>query len=643
MRAELTRYDPRSLARAEHPGQSELVVVAGLLLVSALVQSWVVHSQRIPASSDQAVSALMAKHILERGEHPVFYWGSTYAGTVEPHYLAGVFALLGPTYTAYRIGLGILVLLTVLGVYLVTRAAFGRPAAICAAAYLAVPPFFFLYKGLTSDGHYDAFNLVVVATLLVAIRIDRALETGRPTPALLALLGAVIGIGWWINPITPPISAAAVAWVFLRRSPRPPLRSLLWLAGGVLMGSAPWWFWNLRNQWASLAASELGRAEPTGALKNLADIARHSFPLLAGGAPFRGGGELWPISEVLVCGVLLVLVAPAIWSAMRGRSRLAGLFLLAFGALVLSVIWSRRYVPTEPRFLFPYYILIPPLIGAGALTLSRRPPGRIAAVTCAAVLLAVHVCGLASEHRHLRNTATEVTAPLDTVLAALRQQRVRHVYTDYWTAYRVSFESREEIIATPIPGEEMVRYPPYQDDATRDPTTAIAVARPRASCLRSYLRESGSPYRTVTVDPYTVFLDLPGNVLDFVVQKNALPLPNDAYRVRWTLASQPTEIARGSKAVATVTVQNASACSWPPAVHVGYHWRPIDTGLPPLYDGGRELPGPIAAGATVTVPVDLVPPPSTGRYLLEYDMVFENVDWFSTRGGSTATVPVTIR
>ncbi|HEX9302836.1 MAG TPA: glycosyltransferase family 39 protein [Thermoanaerobaculia bacterium] len=586
----------------------------------------------------------MAKHILERGEHPIFYWGSTYAGTVEPHYLAAVFALLGPTYSAYRIGVGVLVLLTIIGVYGVTREAFGPWAAICAAAYLAVPPFFFLYKGLTSDGHYDAFNLFAAATLFVAIRIDHALQTNRPTHTLLVILGLVLGIGWWINPITPPISAAALAWLFLRKNPRPRLAGLLPVGVGFLLGSAPWSFWNARHHWASLVAPEFGRAEPAGAIRNLSEIVRQSFPLLAGGAPLRGGGESWgllPIGRSFAC-VVLVLVAPAIWSAIRGN-RVARLILLAFGALVLSVIWSRRYVPGEPRFLFAYYVLIPPLIGFGVVKLARRPLGRVAIVACGAIIMTVHLYGLASEYRHLQNTSTEVTGPLDTLLAALTRERVRHVYTDYWTAYRISFESRERIIATPIPGEEMVRYPPYQEEAARDPSTAIVVAGPRAACLRSYLEESRLQYRRVAVAPYTVFLGLPANVLDFVVRNSALPLPSNAYRARWGIVTQPKEITRGSKAVATVTIENASGCAWPPAVHLGYHWKPIDPSLPPVYDGGRQFPGPIAPGVAVTVPVALVPPPASGRYLLEYDMVFENVDWFSTRGGSTATARVTIR
>ena len=65
----------------------------------------------------------MAKHILERGEHPVFYWGSAYGGALEPHYLAAVFAVFGTTLKAYRIGMGALVLLTMAGVYAIARRA----------------------------------------------------------------------------------------------------------------------------------------------------------------------------------------------------------------------------------------------------------------------------------------------------------------------------------------------------------------------------------------------------------------------------------------------------------------------------------------------------------------------------------------
>jgi hypothetical protein len=45
----------------------------------------------------------------------------------------------------------------------------------------------------------------------------------------------------------------------------------------------------------------------------------------------------------------------------------------------------------------------------------------------------------------------------------------------------------------------------------------------------------------------------------------------------------------------------------------------------------------------VTLPVHLKAPEVPGRYSLVYDLVFEQVDFFSTRGGATVAVPMDIR
>ncbi len=587
----------------------------------------------------------MAKHILERGEHPVFYYGSAYGGSVEPHYVAAVFVLLGSTLAAYRVAMGGLVVLTITGVYAIARLAFGRSEAILAAAYLAVPPFFFLYKGLTSDGHYNAFNLFVVVTMITSLAIDRTLEIGRERWPLFALLGFAAGVGWWINPITPPISAAAVAWLFLKKRPRPRVRNALQLVAGFVLGSAPWLIWNIRHGWVSLTSPELASVNGSGALHNLGEIVRDSLPLLAGGSRFRttGSRDTFPFSRLAVGAALIVLFAPCLWRAVRG-DRVLRLFVLAFGALVLTVIWSGRYVPTEPRLLFPFYVLAPPVIAAGFVRLGSKRPAALLAAACGAILAVGHGSSLLVEHRHLGNTATEVTGPLDELLGTLTTRGVRHVYTDYWTAYRLAFESDERIVATPIPGDEAVRYSPYLWEVARDPSTAIVVRAPRAECLEAFLEATGTPHRRVVSSPFTVFLDLPSTVLEFVRTKEALPLPDEAFRVAWTVGPQPREIPRGSTGSGAVSFRNESPCAWPHAVHLGYHWSPRDPGLPYIRDGGRQVPHQsIAPGETVSLSVPLNAPAVAGRYDLEYDLVFENVAWFTSRGSRPAKVPVTIR
>jgi hypothetical protein len=635
----------REAPRSKPLRQGELLALAGLLLGSLAVQFWVVGSNRIPLNSDQAIVGLMAKHILERGEHPVFYYGSAYAGSLEPHYVAGVFAVLGASADSYRTAMGGLVLLMLLGVWAVTRAAFGRTAGILALAYLSVPPFYFLYKGLTSDGHYDAFNLFTLAVLAICLRIEGVQGSGHEPGALVfALLGVVFGIGWWINPVTPPVSAVALAWVFVRKR-HPPFRNLLWVVAGFLVGSAPWTFWNLRHDWGSVVMAELGHVGGRGALHNLKEVLLHSLPILAGGSRFRIGSswDTFPYSSVAVGATLVALLIHPIRRAVSG-DRLLRLLLLSFLALVAAAIWSKRYFPGEPRLLFPYYVLIPPMIAIGLEGLSRGKRGRYAAVAVGIFLLGAHAFGIAVEYRHLHNTETEATASLEGLQKVLRKEGVRHLYTDYWTAYRLAFESNEQIIAAPIPGDEAVRYLPYQTEVARDPSAAIVIRGRGASCLAEYLRERALPHRRFLVPPFAIFTQLPPEIGSFIVEKGALPLPDDAYQVTWKIDAYPKEIPASGTAQAVVGFRNVSPCPWPHAVHLGYHWTPQDPGLPGIWDGGRALPDRrIEPGDLVTLPVHLKAPRVPGRYSLVYDLVFEQVDFFSTRGGATASLPVQVR
>ncbi len=587
----------------------------------------------------------MAKHILEVGQHPVFYYGSAYAGSLEPHYVAGVFLLLGESPSSYRIAMGGLVLLILIGVYVLTRQAFGRFAALVALAYLAFPPFFFLYKGLTSDGHYDAFDLFTVAVLIFCIGIEEALQQGRDLRLLTFALGFVIGLGWWLNPITPAISATSVAWLLIRNRPRPPLRNALCVLAGFIVGSFPWIVWNFRHRWASLTSPELHGVDPRGALHNLSELLRHSLPALAGGARLRVGTtwDVFPFSTFLVTFVLFVILLPALRRAISG-DRISRLLLLCFAALVLTVIWSTRYAPGEPRVLFPYYVLVPPLVGLGLERWSRGSPGRILAALCGGVLLFAHASDMAVQYRHLENTAGEVTASLDPLQDVLRKEHVSHVYTDYWTAYRLTFESNEEIIASPIPGDEFVRYKPYQQEVEGDRSAAIVFRADRDRCLDAYLREQKQPYRRIFVKPFGVFTHVPADVLGFLGRGAGIPLPREAYRVSWGIGPHPNGILHGKASQATVSFRNAGPCPWSTAVHLGYHWKPLDPGLPYIRDGGRGIPNRrIEPGEVVTMAVPLQAPGRPGRYLLEYDLVFEQVAWFHERGGATATVPIEIR
>src|SRR5450830_8173 len=109
---------------------ARLFPFAALFAAALAVQSFVVLTSRIPRNADQAVACLIAKHIVDGRGHPVFFYGSTYGGTVESHLVAVLFAVFGASPEVYRAGLVVLLGLTICGVTAIAWRAFGERAAI---------------------------------------------------------------------------------------------------------------------------------------------------------------------------------------------------------------------------------------------------------------------------------------------------------------------------------------------------------------------------------------------------------------------------------------------------------------------------------------------------------------------------------
>ena len=257
----------------------------GALFLSSV--AWVIATRRIPDSADQAVVGLMGIHILEGRGHPVFYFGATYGGSFEAHLVAAAFALFGASTATYRGVLALLAVAVVLSVWAVARACGDRASARWAAAYLALPPFFFLYKVLTSDGHYASACLVASGIVGAALWYRARSEGGGALVSPAAALGLAGGLGLWITPLFFPVFAATATWLGAVEGRRLRLRPLLALAAAFVAGSFPWWFWNARHGWASLAAPEAGaRGAPPGLPERRAPV--HDGPAHS---PRRGPTE----------------------------------------------------------------------------------------------------------------------------------------------------------------------------------------------------------------------------------------------------------------------------------------------------------------------------------------------------------------
>jgi hypothetical protein len=140
------------------------------------------------------------------------------------------------------------------------------------------------------------------------------------------------------------------------------------------------------------------------------------------------------------------------------------------------------------------------------------------------------------------------------------------------------------------------------------------------------------------------------------------PLPAQAapYDAMYTPAAIPT-LTSGQTISVSVAVKNTGTLTWSPTgtnpVRLSYHWYragAVPAGSVPttpapnygavVFNGLRaNLPRPIGPGETIPLTARVQAPPTPGSYTLKWDMVHENVAWFSWQGVSTKDQTVTVR
>lgn len=133
-----------------------------------------------------------------------------------------------------------------------------------------------------------------------------------------------------------------------------------------------------------------------------------------------------------------------------------------------------------------------------------------------------------------------------------------------------------------------------------------------------------------------------------------IDLDADLYNVRWGQIDAPGSVTVGERFQLGTRVFNQSALPWPGGeqapgaarVKLSYRWLdPAGELVPGLGDGERtELPGTVEPGERVALRQDVLAPTAPGSYLLELDLVYERIAWFSQRnGGTTQRIPIEVR
>jgi len=440
--------------------------------------------------ADEAIVGLMARQI--PAELPAFYWGQVYLGSAEAFVAALLFSIFGPSAAALKLAPALFSVAFVWLTYCTARHAFGPGPALMTAAYLAVPPSFLAAWSVKARGGY-AELLAFGALFLLASQ--HVADEDRRRACWAALGGLAGGLALWTHPLAvvyllagglyvalclargrfhgcdaqPCEDACAVAAVDGRARHTFGARramQLVAVAGAMfLIGLSPALVHNVANGYPSVKFVSEGGTEPRAAILNLWGFVRYGLPVLVGlaeASPTRAlldtdwpsrPGSLWVVTVTLpMVGAAVVWwargsVAGLLLGHGRARPRRGALFVLLLVAVVVSVLVTRfANLLAEPRYALPIYGAVP--LFAAALWSLRLRWRRLGLATMVLVVV-VNVGSLLTSNYRLSLPASggETTAANRAELIRyLLDAGIDRIYTDYWLAYPIAFESGERIV-----------------------------------------------------------------------------------------------------------------------------------------------------------------------------------------------------
>lgn len=548
------------------------VSLVGAVLTAAVLKLSILAAGAVPFNADEAIVALMARHILA-GEHSLFFYGQAYMGSLDAYLVAGVFQLFGAEVWGIRLVQILLYSGALLSTAWLGRVITGKwQAGVIAAWFLAVPTVSMSLYTTVSMGGYGEMLLIGNLILLLTIFIVRGSTTQsmRKWYALWFGLGFLSGFGLWVFGLTLVYSLPALlylAWLyykghFLRgraaraadqgRKPRfQDMRGSeraisTWgiLLVGLIAGALPWLYYAMQNNISTLVV-ELGGGAIAGVegVGVFNQILHHALNFgLFGLTVILGLRPSWevrwlalPLAPVVLSFWVLVAVYAVKkvrmdWKAMPDSQNysfsplLAGVVL----TLVLGFIFSPFGADPSGRYFLPISVMMA-LFAAQAVGSWMGKWGSVVGLAAIFVLL----FNLWGTFQTAHNTPPGLTTQIDAVtqidhsydqelIEFLRAKGEKAGYTNYWVAYPLAFLSGEDLIYLPrLPYHRDLRYTdrddryaPYREHLEQIEKVAyISTHNPLLDDrLRSGFESLGVSWQEHLIGDYRVYYDLSSKV-----------------------------------------------------------------------------------------------------------------------------------
>ena len=167
-----------------------------------------------PFNSDEAIVGLMAKHILD-GENFIYFYGQSYMGSLDAYLVALGFLLFGEKIWVIRLIQVILYGLVIIFLYLFVDISFqNKKIAFVSSIFLVFPAVNVVLYTTVSLGGYGEALLLGVISFYIAAFISKDCENQKSINSVhIGILGFLLGIGLYANPISLTMIIPAILFV----------------------------------------------------------------------------------------------------------------------------------------------------------------------------------------------------------------------------------------------------------------------------------------------------------------------------------------------------------------------------------------------------------------------------------------------
>ncbi len=548
------------------------LAATAIITLSVLFRAVLVAFHFPEVNSDEGKMGIAGMHIAFQGRHPIYHYGQDYLGVLEAYIAAPFFRLFGISDITLRIGMLILFALFMITMYWLASLLYSKRLALVTLVLLSFATTDMLIQQLRAIG--GAMELIFFGALMLVLAYRLAATAGVRRLwryVIYAAWGWTAGIALWVHILVLPfvLCSGLLILVFCYRewrSPAIPCLLLGLLLGGFLLipGYSAINHALIMQSGATILPNVSSSILNNLPLKQLVSTFLWGIPLTTwfqpvcsiSDLPYFGPGTSstlscsllqgsWSTGYVLLLGTGLLLAGSACWKLWKQQRAQGEAFateeqqevvrqfarlMLLFIAVLVIFLYVRSPLsglkPVSTRYLVGLLVATPGILwplwrltGLETAHLTLRGTtkwlSRVALVLVTLVSLACTIWTVTTVPAAYADEQQQMQLVND-----LLKLKLTRVYLEYWTCYRLLFQSKEQILCASPPYPLTVGGDPYTPDARAvqpDPN----VINPRVPFLFSansyveiaefeqYNKEHGKHFQKYTLDGMVLYIPMP--------------------------------------------------------------------------------------------------------------------------------------